>query len=193
MDNFIYSQQSCIKRQALSFYQMKKRIQALILWISILMVSSSFTTLHPVKLTSSQVLYDTKTNQMSLECKVFLDDFAPVIDEGMFDRGNASNLTAEDTHKIEMYFALKFELKVNEKRLPWEFEKYVVKDNVMTITFKKNQIVLRKGDKLYIENELLFEKFQELQNNWMTIRIPPFLPNHNFATNFQDFSYAHTF
>jgi hypothetical protein len=63
----------------------------------------------------------------------------------------------------------------------------------MTLSFSNIYITLKKGNKLNIENELLFEKFPDLQSNWMTIQIPPFLPNYNFESKFENYLYSYTF
>ena len=63
----------------------------------------------------------------------------------------------------------------------------------MTLSFSNIYITLKKGNKLNIENELLFEKFPDLQSNWMTIQIPPFLSNYNFESKFENYIYSYTF
>lgn len=158
--------------------------------LSAVIVLSSFN--HPIKLTSSRILYDAKTESIGIESKVFVDDFAPVISESLLPRIN-KGLNEIDKIQIESYFALKFEITINGKKLPMKFDTYDLKGNVMTIKFAKSAITLKKGDKIYIENELLFEEFEELQSNWITLSIPPFLTNHNFACDYENYSYSHTF
>ena len=41
--------------------------------------------------------------------------------------------------------------------------------------------------------EEMKQKFPDLQSNWMTIQIPPFLPNYNFESKFENYIYSHTF
>lgn len=163
------------------------------LWVlltSLSIVIASFT--HPIKMTSSRVLYDVKSHSLNIETKVFVDDFAPVISESLLPRIN-KGLNEIDKIQIESYFALKFEITINGKKLPMKFDTYDLKGNVMTIKFAKSAITLKKGDEIYIENELLFDEFEELQSNWITLSIPPFLPNHNFACDYENYSYSHTF
>lgn len=175
---------------------MKEKTYSLTLCIAIFFVFSSLTksTSHPIKLTSSVIKYDTKTKNIGMECKVFMDDFAQAFfSADLLARMNTKLLTEDDKKRIEAYFVSKYKITINGKKLPLKFEKYQVKDNVMTISFSKNHLTLKKGDILYIENKLLFEEFEDLQSNWITLRIPPFIPNHNFACELEDYSYSHTF
>ena len=55
---------------------MKKYTQIIIL--STLFIFFSFS--HPIKLTSSIIKYDTETKSISMECKVFIDDFQTTYD-----------------------------------------------------------------------------------------------------------------
>jgi len=170
---------------------MKRLIFITTILNSLLFISSSYK--HPIKLTSSEIKYDVKANTIAVECKVFLDDFAPVISTTLLADVSTSKLTEIDKKKIENYFIAKYKIMINGKELPLKFEKYKYKHNVMTITFSRNNITIKKGDKLYIENELLFEEFVDLQSNWISIRIPPFLPNYNFESKYNNYSYSHTF
>ena len=170
---------------------MKKKSQIVILLFSTLFIFFSFS--HPIKLTSSIIKYNTKTKGISMECKVFIDDFAPAIEPTLEKRINKSSMTKDDLLKVENYFVSKYRIFINGKKLPLSIDKYKVANNVMTLSFTANYITLKKGDKLLIENELLFEKFPDLQSNWMTIQIPPFLPNSNFESKFENYLYSRTF
>lgn len=169
---------------------MKRIIYISVILFSLLLTSSSFK--HPIKLTSSQIKYDSKAKTIGMECNVFLDDFAPAISPTLFENVTTSNVTEKDKKQIEEYFIAKYKIKINGKTLPLKFEEFNYKNNVMRITFSKNKIALKKGDRLYIENELLFEHFFELQSNWITIRIPPFLSNYNFESKFDNYAYSKT-
>lgn len=168
---------------------MKKYTQIIIL--STLFIFFSFS--HPIKLTSSIIKYDSETKSISMECKVFIDDFAPVIGPDLENRINNKSLTNNDLLNIENYFISNYKIFFDGKKLPLAIHTHKVANNVMTLSFKSTHIILKKGDKFSIENELLFEKFPDLQSNWMTIQIPPFLPNYNFESKFENYIYSHTF
>ena len=161
---------------------MKRKIHIAILLSVALFVFSSFN--HPIKLTSSIIKHDTKRKAMSMECKVFIEDFSPAISSTLEKRVKELSLTKDDILSIEKYFISNYKIFINDKKLALKFTEYKVKQNVMTISFSVEYLTLKKGDKLKIENELLFEKFPDLQSNWMTIQIPPFLKNYNFESNF---------
>ena len=168
---------------------MKKIKQILIL--SSLLILFSFS--HPIKLTSSIIKYDKETKVLSMECKVFVDDFAPAIDQALEHRINNKTLTKDDLSRIEDYFITNYKIFIDGEKLPLAIDQYKVANNVMTLSFKSTHIIFKKGDKFSIENELLFEKFPDLQSNWMTIQIPPFLPNYNFESKFENYIYSYTF
>lgn len=168
---------------------MKKYKQIIIL--SSLFILFSFS--HPIKLTSSIIKYNSETKVISMECKVFIDDFAPAIGPNLENRINDKSLTKDDLLRIENYFKTNYKIFIDGKKLLLTIDKYKVANNVMTLSFSSTYITLKKGDKLNIENELLFEKFPDLQSNWMTIQIPPFLPNYNFESKFDNYLYSFTF
>lgn len=168
---------------------MKKYKQIIIL--SSLFILFSFS--HPIKLTSSIIKYDSETKVISMECKVFIDDFAPAIGPNLENRINSKSLTKDDLLRIENYFITNYKIFIDGNKLPLAIDKYKVANNVMTLSFYSTFITLKKGNKLNIENELLFEKFPDLQSNWMTIQIPPFLPNYNFESKFENYLYSYTF
>lgn len=168
---------------------MKKYKQIIIL--SSLFILFSFS--HPIKLTSSIIKYNSETKVIRMECKVFIDDFAPAIGPNLENRINDKSLTKDDLLRIENYFRTNYKIFIDGKKLLLTIDKYKVANNVMTLSFSSTYITLKKGDKLNIENELLFEKFPDLQSNWMTIQIPPFLPNYNFESKFDNYLYSFTF
>lgn len=171
------------------------KLHFILFFISTLLFSSSFNQVedHPIKLTSSQIKYDATAKTLKMECKVFIDDFAPVINTGLFLRARNGELTVDDKNGIERYFQEKYRIFVNHRKLSLTFKDYTIQENVMSIEFDENHVALKKGDEIYIENELLFEEFDYKQSNWMTIRIPPYVPNDNFESKIDNFTYSHRF
>ncbi|GAB1309161.1 hypothetical protein KH5_18440 [Urechidicola sp. KH5] len=156
-----------------------------------LLFFSSFS--HPLKLTSSLIKYDVKSKEVTIECNVFIDDFAPVFSDTLEDKINSKSITTSDKEAIENYFKNHFKIVINEERLGFKFDSYMVRDNVMSIKFKEHIITINKGDEIYIENELLFDEFLDLQSNWITLRMPPFIKNSNFECNIESSYYTKTF
>jgi len=170
---------------------MKKLLLISFILFSISVVFGS--TDHPIKLTSSQILYDVKSKSILVECKVFIDDFAPNISSSLHTSLNQSNLTKDDKSRIEIYFSTNYKILINSKPLDWKIKSYKVADNILTLIFMNTNINLKKGDNLQIENTMLFEAFGDLQSNWMTIRFPPYIGNYNFESKIEDSVYFHTF
>lgn len=156
-----------------------------------LLTPSTYT--HPIKLTSSEIKYDAKAKSVRVECKVFIDDFAPAISATLLTIINQSDLRKEDLTKIENYFYDKYKIMINGKPLPWKIKSYYVDNNVLTLVFVNNNINIQEGDDLKIENALLFESFGDIQSNWMTIRFPPYIRNYNFESKMENPIYSHIF
>ena len=156
------------------------------------LIAHAFTD-HPIKLTSSEIKYDVKTKSLRVECKVFIDDFAPAISASLLTSLNQSKLTNDDKKRIESYFLEKYRIKINSKTLTWKIKTYSISDNILTLIFLTKDLTIKKGDHLKIENSLLFEAFGDLQSNWMTIRFPPYIKNYNFESKIDDSLYYRTF
>lgn len=148
---------------------------------------------HPIKLTSSEIKYDDKSKSVRIECKVFIDDFAPVISSSLLTSLNQQHLTNDDKRRIESYFTEHYKIDINNINLVWEIDSFDISKNVLSLIFYNHNITIKKGDQLKIENKLLFETFKEMQSNWMTIRFPPFIKNYNFESVIDYPVYSHTF
>ena len=169
---------------------MKKRIHLLLLFISISFAFSFYN--HPVKLTSSLIKYKASEKKVTIECKFFIDDFGPSLRADLEDKMNAMTLTKDDLAFIEKYIATKYKIFLNGEKVILKLENYKSKDNVLTSYIAIENISFKKGDVLRIENELLFEVFTDLQSNWMTIKIPPYISNAAFESNIDNTIYTQT-
>jgi len=163
----------------------------LLVFTSPLSLSSS--TNHPIKLTSSEIKYNSKTKDLRVECKVFMDDFAPAISSSLLTSLNQSSLTNDDKKGIENYFTEKYKISINNNNFTWKIENFDISNNVLSLIFCNHDVTIKKGDQLKIENSLLFEVFGEVQSNWMTIVFPPQIRNYNFESVIEDPVYTKTF
>ncbi|WP_075342146.1 DUF6702 family protein [Tenacibaculum agarivorans] len=169
--------------------QLKRKLYTFCL-LSILFLSfSSFT--HPLKVTASLIEYNSKEKNIRVECKVFIDDFLIDIGRDM----NVSNLTQKDKSVIENYFKEFYEIKVNNRKIPFNYETSEVQEsyNVLTIKFSKSDLVLKKGDKINIKNTLLFSAFGYLQSNRIELRFKPFFASKYVESTKVDNSFSYTF
>ncbi len=148
---------------------------------------------HPIKLTSSEIRYDEKKKSIKIECKLFIDDFAPVVSSTLIRNLNQSKLTKDDLRRIENYFIAKYKIAINGKTLSWKIKSYDIASNILTLIFINDDIKIQKGDDLVIENTLLFEVFGDIQSNWMTMRFPPHLRRYTFESKIEKYYYSHTF
>lgn len=159
----------------------------LFIWFSLVSFNKAN---HPLKLTASEIRYNEKSKQINMECKVFVDDFGPAVNSTIMKKILDSNLSDDDKLAIENYFALNYRILVNDKLIPLKIADYTVKSNVLNLVFAKQSITLKKGDKLVIENNLLFKEFGPVQSNWVTLRIPPFVPNNSFESKLERYAYS---
>lgn len=169
---------------------MKLRLSKIFILLSVLFVFSSFK--HPLKLTASLIEYNPEANSIRMECRVFIDDFQNSINKKDF---NASNPTKEDQEEIEYFFNEFYHIMVNGKKLPLDYKSSAVFEgyNVLVIKFAENDITIKKGDNLLVENKLLFEQFGYLQSNRITIRVPPFFGEKNYEVKLNNYSIAINF
>lgn len=129
---------------------------------------------------------------MSIECRVFIDDFQKVINRKDF---NPSELTKEDLADIDFYFGDFYRFDINNRKLILNYSssKVYSGSNVLSLTFIINDLTIKKGDTLLIKNQLFFTEFGPLQSNKMTIRISPFVTADYHETTFQDYSVSYQF
>ena len=158
---------------------MKLKLFKTLLLLSVLLIASSFR--HPIKLTASLIEYNPETNKISLECRVFIDDFKYSINKQDF---NESNLTKEDKEVIESFFNEFYTIKINDKILTHTYKSSEVIEgyNIFIIRFEETDITIKKGDNILVENKLFFEQFKDFQKNRVTIRVPPFFKQKNYET-----------
>ncbi len=148
------------------------KIHYTILLLLVPLVSSSFT--HPLKLTTSLIEYHLDESSLYLECRVFIDDFENAVDrKGM----TTSNLAMVDKKEIEYYFNEFYEIKLSGRRLflNYESSEIYLENNVLILNFSITNLMISKGDMLWIQNRLFFTDFGSQQSNRMIIRIPPFI------------------
>ena len=171
----------------------KDNILKLVLLTIVVITSTSFK--HPIKLTASLIEYEPKTNSLRMECKVFIDDFEKSINKTLPKNINVSNLTKEDIKGLEDYFDTYLKISFNGKELPIKYKTSEVlrEYNVLTVKFTDHLIKIKKGDKLEISNTLFFTEFGYIQSNRMTIRIPPYIIEDNQEATMNSYTIPYTF
>ncbi|WP_343912829.1 DUF6702 family protein [Aquimarina litoralis] len=160
----------------------------IILLGGILLISTSFNSTHPIKLTSSLIQSFPKDNVLGVECRVFIDDFTFSMNDTYTKNFNASNLSKDDIKAIEKYFQRYYKIIINDQVYPLIYTSSEVfeKHNVLSIKFAKKIPSITEGDQICIENTLFFEDFGFLQSNRMTVRIPPHISEEYFEVTSLD-------
>lgn len=167
---------------------MKKNSLIIFSLLLVSLVCSSFQ--HPLKLTTSLIQYNSEEKNMSIECRVFIDDFQKTINRPEFDLSNPS---IADVAAIELYFEEYYRFFINNRKLVLNYKSSKVHSgsNVLSLKFLINNLSIKKGDALLIENELFFNEFGPLQSNKMTVRIPPFMAQGFNETTFHNISVSY--
>lgn len=166
------------------------RLCSYTLLLGLLFTTSSFN--HPIKLTSSLVEYNLEKRHMIVQCRVFIDDFIKTIKKEDF---NATNLSEEDIAEVECYFYQSYRIAINDVQhaLNYQSSKAHLKYNVLDLKFSVEDLTLKEGDKMTIQNILFFSEFGFKQANKMIIRIPPFIDEDHYETTFQKYSIYYEF
>lgn len=169
---------------------MRLKLFNIFLLFGLLLISSSVK--HPLKLTASLIEYNPKTNSLRMECKVFIDDFEETINRKGF---SVSNMTAENQNEIEFFFNLFYRITINGQKLPLVYESSEVNEgfNVFIVKFAENNITIKEGDVLIVQNKLFFDRFGKKQTNRITLRIPPFVFEKYYETTLGKYSISHNF
>lgn len=164
------------------------KLYKILVLLSILFLSGSFNTSHPIKLTSSLIEFNNKTNILKVECRVFIDDFTFSINDTFTKNFNAADLSKEDKEGIEEYFERYYKIIINDKLYPLEYasSQVFLKQNVLSLKFEKKVPVIKKGDQICVENTMFFEEFRFLQSNRITVRVPPFIKENYFEVTSLD-------
>ena len=150
---------------------------------------------HPLKATASLVEYDPETKTLSMECKVFRDDFENSLANSALKDVDPEKLSKDDKKKIiESHFQKHYIISHNGRVMPLKLEssKYLRGHNVLVMKFAPHNVTLKKGDRIFIKNALFFEDFGYMQSNRVVVRIPPFsIDDHHVATlSNQQIAYA---
>ncbi len=171
---------------------MKSKLLLLTLLSAIMLLFSSFD--HPIKLSASLIKYDTESSILRMECKVFIDDFENCINKRLTKNIDFNDLTQEDRIIINDYFKTNYKININNNKLDLSLlgiekqEAY----NILVVRLMTNKIILKKDDKIQVENTLLFDEFGKLQNNKVTLRIPPFCKEKNFTSSAYNYIFNYT-
>ncbi|MBW1296676.1 DUF6702 family protein [Aquimarina litoralis] len=154
----------------------------------LLLLSTSFSNSHPIKLTSSLIQIFPEDNVLMVECRVFIDDFTFSMNDTFTKDFNASELSPEHIRGMEKYFERYYKIIINNEiyALTYISSEVFEKQNVLSIKFLKKVPTIKKGDQICIKNTLFFEDFGYLQSNKMTVRIPPFISEKYFEVTSLD-------
>ena len=168
---------------------MKRTLYIIVILLGVFLCFSSF--IHPLKISASLVAYNPEKKSITVESKVFIDDFLNSIEKEM----DVSNLSEADILVIEEYYKENYIITIEGKTVPLKYEssKVDLDVNVLTVIFYESALEVKKRDKLEIINRLLFNKFSFLQSNRMELRFPPFFDSaYVECTKVRD-NFTHTF
>lgn len=157
-------------------------------YLLLLITTTSF--IHPLKLTTSLLDYDAPTKTLKMECRVFIDDFEKSINRTLKKNINVSNLTAADKKGLQDYFTKYYKITLNGKKLLMKFKsaEALLEFNVLNVKFTGNSLAFKKGDKLLIENTLFFSEFGYQQTNRVSVKILPYFNYDEHELTLENYS-----
>jgi len=142
---------------------------------------------HPIKMTTSKLSYDKKTNELTLTINFFEDDFSAHL-EKLYHRRNIDFATVDDIESsmVAGYVAKKMLVKANKKTIAFQLGSIKrVEENVVQVKFSV-PVSDVKIKSLEISNALLFDAFAEQVNTMhldlpgATINVLQFIPSDSF-------------
>ena len=150
---------------------------------------------HPIKLTSSMVSYDENSDILTLECRVFIDDFEDSLNTKMNSNVNVSELYEEDKLVLEKYFNTYYNISINGERLILNYSasEVLFSQNIFNVKFVALNVSIKEGDDFLIENMLFLEEFGSQQENMITIVFPPYFAEFNYKTDITNYRFSHSF
>ena len=165
-------------------------------WFFVVLLLSSLTSAHPLKLSASLVQYEPDNKSIRVECKVFMDDFELSLSRSVLKGVDVSTVKREERPKIiEAYFKEFYKIHVNGKRIPLNYAAVIPlrEQNVLVIRFKPVPLTIKKGDRLDIENSMFFRDFGPAQTNRIAVRIPPFGIEEGRVATWDQYKISYTF
>ena len=150
---------------------------------------------HPLKLSASIIKYDSARRSLRMECKVFIDDFQLSLVNSILKDRDPNSVKREDRRElIEQYFQMFYSVRHNGRSLTWRVEQVIplYRENVLVIQFDSGMTRLKKGDKVTVENTIMFRDFGSAQTNRTVMVIPEYDIDDGHAATVRDYTMTYT-
>ena len=145
---------------------------------------------HPLKLSASMIEHDAKRNTFNMECKVFIDDFQLSLVNSILKDRDPNSVKQEDrAGLVEQYFQKFYSVRHNGRQLIWKVHRIVplYRENVLVIQLQGASSKLNRGDKVTVENTIMFPDFGSTQTNRTVLLIPSFNIDDGHAATMHDY------
>ena len=145
---------------------------------------------HPLKLSASMIEHDAKRNTFNMECKVFIDDFQLSLVNSILKDRDPNSVKQEDrAGLVEQYFQKFYSVRHNGRQLIWKVHRIVplYRENVLVIQLQGASSKLNRGDKVTVENTIMFPDFGSTQTNRTVLLIPSFHIDDGHAATMHDY------
>ncbi|MDX2173119.1 MAG: DUF6702 family protein [Bacteroidota bacterium] len=132
------------------------------------LVFVSFHSIHPLKATSTRLLYSDAEKQYVLEFEVFRDDFQNCLNQEFNSRYNLYTFYngEEQLSFVSKFFNTYIHFKINNKLIEIKFKKGVNEDdkNSFIFTAPITELSAKGNKKLEVENTMLIKYFPNQSN-----------------------------
>lgn len=128
--------------------------------------SLSFISAHKFYLSVTEINYSKKDQSIQMLSRIFIDDLESVLEERYemdFNLDTQEELKRTDEY-LEKYLDGKIELKINGEHTPFVFLGKEYDNDVVKCYLEIENITLENIKNIQIENNLLFDSFEEQQN-----------------------------
>ncbi|PCJ92726.1 MAG: hypothetical protein COA50_15605 [Flavobacteriaceae bacterium] len=126
----------------------------------------AFTSAHKYYLSVTNIAYSEKENTLQITSRIFIDDFDKILEERYDVKGNLAteNESGIAIDYIKKYLKSKFAIKINGESKPIIFLGREYDDDIMVCYLEVPNINLSTTESIEIQNEVLFDLFDEQQN-----------------------------
>jgi len=153
-------------------------MQKLILKLSLMLIGFSllsFKTAHPLKATSTRLVYDNKSKVLTIEMEVFRDDFQNALNKEFNSRLDLYRFynSKEPIEAVNKLFNKYISIRLNNKIIVFNCTTGENSEEKNSFVFKMTipSMDIKSKQKLQITNTLLFNHFPN-QNNVLVLSIP---------------------
>ena len=146
---------------------------------------------HKLKLSTALIEYNEKSTNIDFMFNVFMDDFVVSANKLISKEIDYVDPSKADKKRVKKYFDTYFKISINGIQLDLKYNEIEVHSdyNAFRFKFSCDNILIKKGDDIFIENNILFNQFEYQQTNVTVIKMSPFFDEKYYHATFKSATY----